>query len=79
MRNLITVIDQMIAIIPQSESELIADLLSIKESCKFTAPEIVSVRWRSAAETLTYFIPEHKDKMSDWQKKVFNIWMDIHE
>ena len=52
MRNLMTVIDAMLEIIPSTEEQLILALNSQKTSLMFSAPELINFRWQEVASVL---------------------------
>ena len=74
MRNLVDVIELMLAEIPPSEESLLLELRSLRQSCCFTAPEQMKMRWQTGAETLQAHFGDAPN--SDWQKRVVNIWMN---
>ncbi len=76
MRNLIKVIESMLLAIPSSEEALIADLENVKSSTEYSAPELMGLRWETAADILEDSFPEKIEDFNDWQKKVANIWLD---
>ncbi len=77
MRSLDKVIDQMLAVIPAEEVELIESLNASKRSFMYSSPEMIPLRWRVTAEILEeQFETEPKD---GWALQVINIWMDKNE
>lgn len=81
MRNLLEVIDQMLEVIPETEEDLIISLKSNRRSAEFTSPETMSLRWDVTCETLKNELPvvDSIDDFNEWQKKVYNIWMDTSD
>ena len=78
MRDLGKVIDQMIAVIPPKENEiLIKRLQANKDSYAFTAPELVGLRWQETALCLADELGD-KRQTEGWKKTVQDIWMDKH-
>ena len=83
MRNLVTVIDQMLNVIPTenaicnapSTPSFIAALRSRRDSVEYSAPELMRLRWESVAETLSDYISQDETLWTDWQKEVVKIWM----
>ena len=76
MRDLGKVIDEMIAVIPPIEGEiLIARLKAQKESFLFSAPELVGIRWQVTSECLADELG-NKRQTEGWQKTIQDIWMD---
>lgn len=71
MRDLVEVLDAIIAEIPASETRALTSIKAVQASAKFTAPEIMSARWNQAAAILEHDIGEPKE---DWQKKVAAIF-----
>ena len=76
MRNLATVIEQMINVIPRDNAEFIAELESRLSSVHYSAPELMGLRWRSVAGTLSDYISQDETLWTDWQKEVVKIWMN---
>jgi hypothetical protein len=75
MRNLVTVIDQMLNVIPTENTSFIIALTSRRSSAEYSAPELMGLRWRSVSETLEDHIPQDATIWTDWQKEVVKIWM----
>jgi|APGre2960657373_1045057.scaffolds.fasta_scaffold261561_2 hypothetical protein len=75
MRNLVTVIDQMLNVIPTENASFIAALRSRRDSVEYSAPELMGLRWESVAETLSDYISQDETLWTDWQKEVVKIWM----
>lgn len=74
-RNIVDVIDQMISVIPPEDgSSLITELLSVRESAEYSAPELMHLRWQLGAECLALELGDPTN-LNDWQQKVVNIWM----
>jgi hypothetical protein len=70
-RNLVDVIDQMIAVIPETEKQLRGRLESLKTTCVYSSPEQDSARWSHCAEIL---MGEIGEPVTEWQKKVAEIF-----
>ncbi|TXH17911.1 MAG: hypothetical protein E6R03_03130 [Hyphomicrobiaceae bacterium] len=76
MRDLGKVIDEMIAVIPPTEGEvLISRLKAQKESFLFSAPELVGMRWGVTAECLAEELGNVR-QTEGWKKTVQDIWMN---
>ena len=74
-RNIVDVINQVISVIPPEDgSSLITELLSMRESAEFSAPELIYLRWQTGAEWLALELGDPTN-LNEWQQKVFNIWM----
>lgn len=73
MRTLDTVIDQMLEVIPAKEKGLIEELLKIKESDSWAAPELKGLWWGEAQGVLANHI-KMNGTHSDWQREVILIW-----
>lgn len=75
-RSLIAVLDEVIAIIPKAEADLLRELTWLKESALFTAPEAMVERWRVGAEILCRRIgsPAQAD---GWKKRAASIWTGV--
>lgn len=76
MRDLVTVINKIIREIPHKETDLINYLEERKESCEYTAPEAMSIRWAEVANILYDHLGEPESFNEDWKHIVFNVWMD---
>lgn len=76
-RNLIDVIDQMLAVIPATEVRLRLGLESSKQSAAYTSPETIGLRWIDAAERLQNAIGDDFDGIvteNGWKLQVMKIW-----
>ena len=71
-RNLAEVVAQMLAVIPESEEQLRAELERCRQSAVFTAPEIMSGVWRRAAEALNEHLGPRDP--NEWTSKVAEIF-----
>jgi hypothetical protein len=71
MRNLYTVIDSMLEIIPPENERLIERLNAIKSSLGFAAPEMTSFWWNECANALNSEIPVQSE---DWHFKLVKIF-----
>lgn len=76
MRDLTKVIEQMYAVIPGDEVDLLAGLQRIRDSASFAPPESQPIWWREAAHHLAYYFPD-QDKLLDWHEHVLAIWNDM--
>ncbi len=75
MRNLSTVIDQLLIIIPAEQTDLRQELASYKESVDFAPPELHGQWWGEAARALYAVIGTPSDHAPDtWQGEVCRIW-----
>jgi hypothetical protein len=79
MRNIATVIDEILAVIPKnpSTSRLRIGLNSIKNSVGYRPPESISHLWGRASE-LFWVEFEGLDPvdLTGWERTVVDIWMD---
>lgn len=73
MRNLIKVIDEMLEVIPDTETDLIAQLRSVQKSARYAAPEMAGYWWRIGEDALMRTVPNPTD---GWQKRMAAIWND---
>lgn len=71
MRNLTTVIDQILKVIPDSEIDIAYDLLDLKSSAMFAAPETMPFWWQ---ETADYLNENVQDFTQEWAQRVFKIF-----
>lgn len=76
MRDIIETINKMIDVLPDSkeESELVKDLNSLKTSCVYSAPEMITYRWGQLASTVNEWMPK-LEHLNDWQKKFVSIFI----
>ncbi len=70
-RDIGEVIDRMLAVVPEGETELRARLKKVQEKSWFTAPEAMGSVWRYLSLVLSDAMPE-ADTV-DWQAKVCRI------
>jgi len=76
MRELNNVIDQMLVHIPIEKKQLISSLLSIKNSCLYSAPEMMPHWWKRTEDILkNEFASVGIAILSEWEKKTHQIWM----
>ena len=66
MRNLITIIDNIVKVAPDLED----NFKSLRSSVLYSAPELMSFRWWQAADILNTFAEKHPK--SDEIAKIFN-------
>lgn len=71
MRSLTKVIDQILEVIPDSEIDVAYELLDLKSSAEYAAPELMSLWWRETADFLSENVT---DFSQDWQDRVFKIF-----
>lgn len=74
MRDIITVIDALLAVVPEGETPR-ARLLGLRESVSYTAPEVMPGRWRDLEAILVdlrspYFGQPHPA----WLTAALKIW-----
>lgn len=74
MRNLCEVIDQMLAVIPEDQTELRASLKNHKQSAEFAPPEMISIHWNNVGDTLYYYVFSNFYPEIGWQEKIERIW-----
>ena len=74
MRYLPTVITQLLEVIPDKaeQCQLREDLERIKQSAKYTAPEIMSFKWSEVSAALSAVLPW--PPVEDWHKSVAAIF-----
>lgn len=70
-RDIVKVIDAMLALIPADKKLFREDLKKVKYRSLYTAPEMVSADWRSAASTLGFHMSTTEE---EWQKRVADIF-----
>lgn len=74
MRYLPDVIEQMLAVVPESEEDLRRDLGNLRASALYAAPEIMGRWWRSSAETLIARFGKAPQLDAQWKRQMFDIW-----
>jgi hypothetical protein len=75
MRYLPNVIDEMLAVIPGTETDFIAQLESRKSSAEYSAPESMGTWWKYVADILVEKLG-NPPFANEWQNKLVAIWMD---
>lgn len=73
-RDLSSIIDQLFAIIPATETALRAELQAAKGSVDFAAPEMMSHWWRIVARILHQHIGEPS---LTWHREVISLWVGV--
>ena len=68
MRYLPNVINEMLLEIPESYNNLREELISVRQSGLYTAPEIMHLQWIKAAEALNIHLPFPPKE--SWQARV---------
>lgn len=76
MRNIGTVIDKMLEVIPVSEKSFISALEDIMSSVRYSAPESMGLWWEELTLTINGFIPYDLDTCEPWEKRVAFILMN---
>lgn len=76
MRDLAKVIEELLQVIPLDKDDFRADLKSCHQIALFSAPELMYLRWESAAEILAEYMDLDETKHNDWEKKVIDIWLN---
>ena len=71
MRNLIDVIEQMLAVVPKSEKQIRTELLDIQDSQKFRAPEDM-IGWYQVSNILQSFT--FNKRTPRWKLEMFSIF-----
>ena len=71
-RSLTEVIDKMLAVIPESEGDLRAELDKCKASAGFCPPEEMSRVWGRTTHTLIYGIGEPTEPWQFEVRRIFN-------
>lgn len=73
-RDLLTVIDEILLLVPVEEQSLREQLQVIRTSLDFAAPEIFSLFWGKVGKVLEKSFPANEQDFQDWHKKVINLW-----
>ncbi len=74
MRDIIEVIDKIIAAIPETEEVLIRSINSVRKSAMYCPPEGMVLMWKKLCWTLSNQMPEPPEL--DWEKKISSIICD---
>lgn len=77
MRNIIDVLDIMIAYTPISSEEadeFSNDLKRLRNSAAYTAPEAMGYCWEQGAQILAWHFGDYPKER--WQKRTCSIWLD---
>lgn len=77
MRDLCEVIERIIDVIPDSKRYIIQRLKRIQYDCRYTAPELIPLKWQSVYELLCecVFDDPYKLEKDTWQEKVRKIFV----
>ena len=65
----------MLAVIPESETDLKTRLKSIRDSVPFTAPEMMATRWQQGQAVIAMYFNKLPNQLIDWERKVISAWM----
>ena len=79
MRNIVTVIDQVLEVIPKNEStsRIRVGLNSIKDSVGYNPPESISNLWYKGSDLLwREFEGLDPADLTGWERTVVDIWTD---
>lgn len=72
MRDLSKVISDILEVIPKPEEDLIISLCKIRESVRYSAPELINMWWNETHSVLIDCITENPTQ--DWEYKVWSIF-----
>ena len=76
MRDLCEVIDRIIEVIPDSETSTISKLKCVQNDCRYTAPELIPLKWQSVYGILCdYVFDPHTLGKDTWQEKIRKIFV----
>ena len=67
-RNLMNVIENSLKIIPSTETDLIEKLKWILNSCCYTAPDVMYIRWNEFMAALNEYLPSNPE--TEWQERL---------
>ena len=67
-RNLMNVIENSLKIIPSTETDLIEKLKWILNSCCYTAPDVMYIRWNEFMAALNEYLPSKPE--TEWQENL---------
>lgn len=71
-RNLVSLLGDVVGLIPPEQAELRHTLLEIRQSARYTAPEMMPLRWRMAHEAIAKVIGD--SPQAGWQQRVAETW-----
>lgn len=71
MRNLAVVIDEMIKIIPEDQTELVSELNTVKGRCVYMSPEMQTHEFKNVARLLFRFFGTDPE---GWRVDVLRVW-----
>lgn len=76
MRDLCKVIENMLEVIPTTETGFIQGLKSCHSSAAFSAPELMGLRWERTVEVMQDYMPDNSDAHTweEWQRQVIDAW-----
>jgi hypothetical protein len=72
MRNITVVIDKIVKEIPPEHIEIVDALESLKRSCGYSAPEMITERWYEFCSILSGYIPNPEKQWELNVKDIFN-------
>ena len=75
MRNIVDVVDQMLRVLPADEAAFKGELVSLRSSALYAAPESARMWWSEFHRIINDYLP-HPDKCTDWQLQIGMIFMD---
>lgn len=73
-RNLDVVIQQILRLVPETETAFLADIADVRSSLAYTSPESMGLRWRQMADCLEDNFPVDEANFLDWHKQIINLW-----
>lgn len=76
MRDLVQVIDLMLAEVPAEEKVFRERLLDCRSSAAYSAPELMGCRWRATANVLLEELGAEPKPEGTWQRRVKEVWFD---
>lgn len=71
------VLQVMIAMTPDSEESFKEELKLIAESVHYASPENIRLHLERVVELFVKKFPDHPNQFNDWQRKVYNEWMNV--
>jgi hypothetical protein len=82
-RNLADVIERLLALIPEDQQKLRAELKKVQDSSRYCPPENMGMFWQEGALALQLTIgpdilmPDGtiRPEVTDWRRDVLNVWM----
>lgn len=77
-RNIVDVIDQVLAVIPEGNEIAVNELKSLRSTCVYSPPEQILLLWNLFSEKMNYVVSQ-PPVVVEWEIKAIAIFMDKTE